>query len=61
MPRWDNVPQAHSRVSNINIDIWIWEVGPYAYPMKNHRRTAKFFATWDLKRTPSTICFQISK
>jgi hypothetical protein len=23
MPRWDNAPQAHSRVSNINFDIWI--------------------------------------
>jgi hypothetical protein len=22
---WDNAPQAHSRVSNINFDIWIWE------------------------------------
>ena len=23
MPRWDNAPQAHSRVSNINFDILI--------------------------------------
>jgi hypothetical protein len=23
MPRWDNAPQAHSRVSTINFDIWI--------------------------------------
>ena len=22
--------------------------GPYAYPMKNYRRTATFFATWGL-------------
>jgi hypothetical protein len=24
VPRWDNAPQAHSRVSNIDFDIWIW-------------------------------------
>jgi hypothetical protein len=23
VPRWDNAPQAHSRMSNINFDIWI--------------------------------------
>jgi hypothetical protein len=23
---------------------------PYAYPMKNYRRTAKFFATWSLSK-----------
>jgi hypothetical protein len=33
--RWDNAPQAHSRVSNINVDI-------YKYPMKNISKTAKF-------------------
>jgi hypothetical protein len=47
MSKWDNVPQAHSRVSNINFDILIWG-GPYAYPMKKYRRKAKFFATPDL-------------
>ena len=25
MPGWDSEPQAHSRLSNINFDIWIWE------------------------------------
>jgi len=34
MPRWDNAPQAHSRVSNINFDICIGG-RPYAYPMNN--------------------------
>ena len=24
LPRWNNTPQSHSRVSNINFDIWIW-------------------------------------
>jgi len=24
VPGWDSAPQAHSRVSNINFDIWIW-------------------------------------
>ena len=43
MPRWDNAPQAHSRVSNINFDIWkkIVEGGLYKYPMKNISITAK--------------------
>ena len=27
MPRWDNAPQAHRRVSNFNFDIWIWGGG----------------------------------
>jgi hypothetical protein len=40
VPRWDNAPQAHSRVSNINVDI-------YKYPMKNISRTAKFFPVKD--------------
>jgi hypothetical protein len=33
---WDNAPQAHSRVSNINFDIWkqIVEGGLYKYTMK---------------------------
>jgi hypothetical protein len=42
VPRWDNAPQAHSSVSNINVDI-------YKYPMKNISRTAKF---WDIYRDP---------
>ena len=44
VPRWDNAPQAHSRVSNINFDIWkqIVEGGLYKYPMKYLSRTAKF-------------------
>jgi hypothetical protein len=41
---WDNAPQAHSRVSNINFDILkkIVEGGLYKYPMTNNSRTAKF-------------------
>jgi hypothetical protein len=39
VPRWDNAPQAHSRVSNINVDI-------DKYPMKNISRTAKFLPTY---------------
>jgi hypothetical protein len=39
VPRWDNAPQVHSRVLNYSLDIWIWG-GPYAFPMKNFRRTA---------------------
>jgi hypothetical protein len=44
VPRWDNAPQAHRRVSNINFDIGkpIVEGGLYKYPMKNISRTAKF-------------------
>jgi hypothetical protein len=45
MPRWDNAPQANSRVSNINVDI-------YKYPMKNISKTAtkmgKNFAVLDI-------------
>jgi hypothetical protein len=45
VPRWDNAPQAHSRVSNINFDIRkkIVEGGLYKYPMKNISKTANFF------------------
>jgi hypothetical protein len=39
VPRWDNAPQDHSRVSNIKVDI-------YKYPMKNISRTAKFLPTF---------------
>ena len=48
MLRWDNAPQAHSRVSNINSDIWkkIVEGGLYKYPLKNISRTAKFLPTF---------------
>ena len=48
MPRWDNAPQAHSRVSNINSDIWkkIVEGDLYKYPIKNISRTAKFLPTF---------------
>jgi hypothetical protein len=49
VPRWDNAPQAHRRVSNINFDIGkkIVEGGLYKYPMKNISRTAKFFHIFD--------------
>jgi hypothetical protein len=41
-------PQGHSRVSNINFDIWIFFCGGglYEYPMNNILRTAKFLPTW---------------
>jgi hypothetical protein len=47
VPRWDNAPQAHSRVSNINFDIWkkIVEGGLYEYAIQNISRTAKFLPT----------------
>jgi hypothetical protein len=51
VPRWDNAPQAHSRVWNINFDIWktiVEEGGLYKYPMKNISRTANFLPTWGL-------------
>jgi hypothetical protein len=40
--------QAHSRVSNINFDIWIFFCGGglYKYPMTNILRRAKFLPTW---------------
>jgi hypothetical protein len=51
VPRWDNAPQAHSRVSNINFDIWKKIVeggGLYKYQIKNISRTAKFLPTLGL-------------
>jgi hypothetical protein len=47
VPRWDNAPQTHSRVLNYSLDIWIegGGCGPYGYPMKKYRKTAKIFAT----------------
>jgi hypothetical protein len=41
VPRWDNAPQAHSRMSNINFDILkqFVEGGLYEYLMKNISRT----------------------
>ena len=47
-PVWVSAPQAHSRVSNINFDIWIffWRGDLYKYSMKNILRTAKFLPTW---------------
>jgi hypothetical protein len=30
VPWWDSAPQAHSRVSNINFDIWIWVISATA-------------------------------
>ena len=48
MPGWVSAPHSHSRVSNINIDIWIFLGGPYKYPMTNFQRTSKFFLTWGL-------------
>jgi hypothetical protein len=51
VPRWDNAPQAHSRVSNINFDILKKKIGEgalYKYHMKNISRMAKFLPTWSL-------------
>ena len=43
VPGWVSAPQANSRVSNINFDIWFfWRCGLYKYPMKNILRAAKF-------------------
>ena len=50
MPGWDSAPQAHSRVLNINFDIWIFGGGLYKYPMKNCQPTPKFLATWGLNQ-----------
>jgi hypothetical protein len=41
----------HSRVANINFDIWIVLGGSYEYLMKNYQLTAKFFLIWALHRT----------
>jgi hypothetical protein len=49
VPGWVSAPQARSRVSNINFDIWFssWRgEGLYKYPMNNILRTAKFLPTW---------------
>jgi hypothetical protein len=45
--RWDNAPQAYSRVSNTIFDIrkQIVEGVLDKYPMKNMSRTAKFLPT----------------
>jgi hypothetical protein len=42
VPRWNNAPQAQSRVSNINFGIWrkiVERAGFFKYPMKNISRT----------------------
>jgi hypothetical protein len=47
VPGWVSAPQAHSRVSNINFDIWfLFGRGLYKYPMNNILRTAKFLPIW---------------
>jgi hypothetical protein len=40
VPRWDNAPQVHSRVSDIYFDIWkqIVEGGLHKYPIKKYQR-----------------------
>ena len=50
MPGWDSAPQAHSRVLNINFDIWIFFGGLYKYPMKNCQPTAKYLPTWGINQ-----------
>jgi hypothetical protein len=52
VPGWVSAPQAHSRVSNINFDIFKKNYGGglYKYPMKNILRTAKFLPTWDFNQ-----------
>ena len=46
MPRWDNGPQAHSRVSNINSDILknIVEGGLYKHPITKYIKEGKVIA-----------------
>jgi hypothetical protein len=49
VPRWDNAPQAHSRVSNINFKYLKNNCGGgglYKYPITNISRTAKFLTTF---------------
>jgi hypothetical protein len=48
VPGWVSAPQFHSRVSNINFNIWIFfSIGvSINIPMKNILRTAKFLHTW---------------
>jgi hypothetical protein len=49
VPGWVSAPQAHSRVSIINFDVFekqIMEGVLYKYPIKNILRTAKFLPTW---------------
>jgi hypothetical protein len=48
VPGWVSAPQVHSRVSNINFNIWIFfSIGvSINIPMKNILRTAKFLHTW---------------
>jgi hypothetical protein len=50
VPGWDSAPQAHSRVLNINFDIWIFFGGLYKYPMKNCQPTAKYLPTWGINQ-----------
>ena len=49
---WVSAPRDHSRVSNINFDIWISFCGGclYKYLMKNILRTAEFLSTWGFNR-----------
>jgi hypothetical protein len=51
MPRWDNAPQAHSRVSNINFDIWkqIVDGGLYKNPIKKYIKDGKVLAHFKIK------------
>jgi hypothetical protein len=56
VPRWDNAPQAHSRVSNINFDIFKKIVEGVVLP-SNYPKVSKNFAVldillWDIYRDP---------
>jgi hypothetical protein len=48
VPRWENGPQAHSKVSNINFDIRkkIVEWGLYKYPIKIYQERHSSFPLW---------------
>jgi hypothetical protein len=54
MPRWENAPQAHSRVSNINFDIWIWGDGNTFELMTEWQTTLPSFVnfSWDIYKVP---------
>jgi hypothetical protein len=55
---WDNAPQAHSRVLNINFDIWkkIMEGGLYKYAIKIYQGRQSFCPIWaKLKVLPGSL------
>ena len=51
VPGWVSAPLAHSRVSNINFDIWFFcfEGGLYKYPIKIYIKDGKVLAHLEIK------------